>query len=1553
VWTMESASRWTVVQGSATKATSSVHSQGSYSLSVTASNVVALKGAAVSKPTEPMSQILGIDVMIPAQAGSASWGTVQLLLDAPAEQVYGSYLGQVALAPPKSTWQTIAFNIPQDVYYKLSARSFTDLAVTLTLNPMGGNGGAFLFDNLRFLPAAGCASLTNGTLCDDAVACTTGNTCTNGVCGSGTLSCDLNAGVRGFETPLAWSVSSGTGSLIASTTVHQGAKSLSVVAPVFTKITSIQIATEPTVGKRMGLWVQIPTSQPNAGWHGEITLTVTIPGLSINYSQPVPLLLLATGSWVELPFTLPDDVYTKMATNQYASLYYSITINPPNGQTGAYLFDDLHFEPVSSCTGALNRTACEDNNRCTEGGQCFNGACGTTVNCNDGNACTDDSCSPSTGCIHINNTATCDDSNACTTNDTCSGGACVGGPALSCDDGNLCTDDACNAATGCVHTNNSAACDDSNACTTSDTCSGGACVGGPAPSCDDGNVCTDDACDTSTGCVHTNNTAACDDSNACTTSDTCSGGACVGGPAPNCDDENVCTDNACDPASGCVFAANTAPCDDGNLCTAGDTCSNGVCTSGLPHTCTAQDVCHLVGTCNPGTGICSNPLRPGCTECTGQQVDCDGNPNNGCETDTSSDVNNCGACGVVCRGADNATPACMSNKCALCFGNNCAIPPALYTVKVKVVSPGSQQSVSGLPVYALNTNGKVFFTGRTGPDGIATMTVDGNAYQYGADVMWNIIIIGAVGGSIRNDALCVAPGCSEVTLEIPSFSPSAVVPPLLPEADSKGEVRDLGKFTLPNQGERTVDLGSIPAGATIRLGTYHADGDLIGAYSLGDVSLRLWELKTKIIPPIPYTVTLADNEDAGMDPGLATMEDIRGASYLSFTTARTAHLFATVTCKSAICLGDLKLKGDVDSNGGVQNVVGALGMIDAHNDFGQRHLIRFDRENCDDWFQWYDKHCCSENKDHFQGVQRLRVTSGLAVNTQHLALSGSGDGDLFMIKYYTKSETPQCLGPQAFNGKGGTPIARSQFNYVSDHPGGIQTFGHYLGGGFDANSGGGGTVMHWDVNGPRADTSVPECSQPGSAFVPVFRWESGKQTSAVGIAKLTGQNAPMVMVAGGTNTSFVRVLRKRPNRWGYTNPERSDEQTKWTPDRTQWPSPTNTNYAPENWPDGSLDVSTEWPYSKECCSIPGPLDSCILYVDGSYCGTTRAVFQSLQLLVESDGDSHATRSLYLAGAYASEQDLDLESVLTNGVDEMTLFKLNLTAEKLRAPMSEQLGLVGKTRVNINGDRRMVFHCAIDGDRKCNFSASFGIYVDPDRESLSAYSSWAFRPEGNGPVSVVEFAGPNLGELLGDDEVQLCTEPNFQGTCATVPVSQAFLATTEHVGITNDETHSIRVGNKATLVAFVDGSFSYNTANGSDPGRNWRVFESGDYPTLGDFPGKMSSAILRPKNQDLQNPGPGQVTVCSEPDGTGICAVLRPGLYPDSEGWSSPVDGTGGAFGVHNDWMKSVIVPPGSRVRVFADTELGGDAVVLENSTTTYKTINLSNLGFKVSSVAVL
>src|SRR5207245_8920251 len=120
------------------------------------------------------------------------------------------------------------------------------------------------------------------------------------------------------------------------------------------------------------------------------------------------------------------------------------------------------------------------------------------------------------------------------TADTSAGCVCAGGPARNGDRGSPRPDDRCDPAGGCLNPPNPAPCNVRNAGATADTCAGGVCVGGPAPNCNDGNACTDDSCNPASGCVSTPNTAACSDGNACTTADACAGGACVGGPPPVC-----------------------------------------------------------------------------------------------------------------------------------------------------------------------------------------------------------------------------------------------------------------------------------------------------------------------------------------------------------------------------------------------------------------------------------------------------------------------------------------------------------------------------------------------------------------------------------------------------------------------------------------------------------------------------------------------------------------------------------------------------------------------------------------------------------------------------------------------------------------------------------------------------------------------------------------------------------------------------------------------------------------------------------------------------------
>jgi hypothetical protein len=139
--------------------------------------------------------------------------------------------------------------------------------------------------------------------------------------------------------------------------------------------------------------------------------------------------------------------------------------------------------------------------------------------------------------------------------------------------------------------------------------------------CDDDNQCTNDICSNGV-CTHSVNTGgSCDDGNACTLDDTCTAeGTCEGGSQKGCPTPDQChLLGTCDPSTGDCSnppAENGTSCSDSNACTGPDTCQDGVCTPGTATVCTALDQCHNAGTCDPATGNCDNPAKPDGTVCT-------------------------------------------------------------------------------------------------------------------------------------------------------------------------------------------------------------------------------------------------------------------------------------------------------------------------------------------------------------------------------------------------------------------------------------------------------------------------------------------------------------------------------------------------------------------------------------------------------------------------------------------------------------------------------------------------------------------------------------------------------------------------------------------------------------------------------------------------------------------------------------------------------------------------------------------------------------------------
>jgi RHS repeat-associated protein len=144
------------------------------------------------------------------------------------------------------------------------------------------------------------------------------------------------------------------------------------------------------------------------------------------------------------------------------------------------------------------------------------------------------------------------------------------------------------------------------------------------------------------------NGTACSDGNACTQTDSCQAGACVGSNPVECTASDQCHDaGTCDPTSGiCTNPAKAdgTSCSDGNACTQTDSCQAGACLGASPVVCTASDQCHDAGVCDPSSGACSNPVKADGASCS---------DDNACTQTDSCQTGACvGASPVVCVASD-------------------------------------------------------------------------------------------------------------------------------------------------------------------------------------------------------------------------------------------------------------------------------------------------------------------------------------------------------------------------------------------------------------------------------------------------------------------------------------------------------------------------------------------------------------------------------------------------------------------------------------------------------------------------------------------------------------------------------------------------------------------------------------------------------------------------------------------------------------------------------------------------------------------------------------
>ena len=338
--------------------------------------------------------------------------------------------------------------------------------------------------------------------------------------------------------------------------------------------------------------------------------------------------------------------------------------------------------------------ACNDNDLSTTTDSCRTGVCVGTNPCNSivCQALTQchgvGVCNPLTAqCSNpiLPDQTTCDDGEDFTGNDVCSAGVCTG--VYKCQDVVCRASDVCHGVGVCNErtglctdppVQTSQVCNDNNLATFNDKCVNGVCTG--VITCGtDTCVSSDPACmivkclNGQCAEVAQSDGVACNDNDPTTFSDRCLAGKCQGTSLCKnvvCPSPTTCHQaGVCDPQTGrCLhqLKLKDTSCDDNNAATVDDSCTAlGLC-AGVQKCkdviCTATDTCHVVGTCNPSTGVCSDPVKASGTACD------DGNP------DTTADTCQDGVCGgsLSCAGKTCTAPfpscqlpSCQAGKCTI------------------------------------------------------------------------------------------------------------------------------------------------------------------------------------------------------------------------------------------------------------------------------------------------------------------------------------------------------------------------------------------------------------------------------------------------------------------------------------------------------------------------------------------------------------------------------------------------------------------------------------------------------------------------------------------------------------------------------------------------------------------------------------------------------------------------------------------------------------------------------------------------------------------------
>lgn len=156
----ESVADWTGT--GVTPTSSTIHTEGSFSLALAAKNYVTVKSGTMETNAALSSPIL-LDFFLPAAQPNPWWlGAVQLFVDCPSRSVYNAYVGQVELTGKTiGAWNTLSFPVAPALISSVGS-TCSDFSVSIAVNVPYNATGLYLLDNLRGISAGRETILPSG-----------------------------------------------------------------------------------------------------------------------------------------------------------------------------------------------------------------------------------------------------------------------------------------------------------------------------------------------------------------------------------------------------------------------------------------------------------------------------------------------------------------------------------------------------------------------------------------------------------------------------------------------------------------------------------------------------------------------------------------------------------------------------------------------------------------------------------------------------------------------------------------------------------------------------------------------------------------------------------------------------------------------------------------------------------------------------------------------------------------------------------------------------------------------------------------------------------------------------------------------------------------------------------------------------------------------------------------------------------------------------------------------------------------------------------------------